>query len=293
MGEIARPEKFKPLKKRSGDPVKDDWYKFCRISLEWLNTYNYNPQELKLYVDQLLDTAQSININTMAYTVDSGGYALWNSNMVDKSPHIGNSDLFELLDRETHKRGMKLVASWLGFPRHYPAVTYESWRRRDAKGEPSDPNWVMSVCPNTPFGTYTAREFREVLSQYRIDGIYLEGIWSSPDFCFCTYCQEKFRRTYGYDMPTDPAEVKKSADLQRFRLDSVTNFVRRLRDVINEVSPNTVFMVCLYPGDDYEDIAKYRGRYNDGGPRGNARRYDPGDDSAILLWDDLAFHSCG
>jgi hypothetical protein len=61
---------------------------------------------------------------------------------------------------------------------------------------------------------------------------------------------------FGYDIPKDPKEMWGSYDLLRFRANSITNFVRRLRNVIDEVSPQTVFMVCVYPGTDFEDIGR-------------------------------------
>jgi hypothetical protein len=175
------------LKRRAQNPVKDDWYKLCTISLEWLNPHmNYGPEDWQRYVDELLDRAQSIHIDTMAYTTDCGGYALWNSEMVERDRHVGGGDLFQLLDEGTRKRGMKFVASWLGLLRRYPGVSYETWRVRDAQGKlgKQNPDQLITMCPNSPCGTYTAREFREVLSQYCVGGINLEGIWSSQGFCF-------------------------------------------------------------------------------------------------------------
>ena len=247
------------IKRRERDPVKSDWFKYCSICLEWLNPRaNYTPSNWSDYVDQLLDTAQSVNVDTMAYIVDEGGLALWNSQFVERDSHLGGVDLFALLDAKTHERGMKLVASWLGVVNRNAGLLRETWRIRDAEGRAKggEPEFVTFCCTNTPFANYTARQLEEVLAQYCIDGVYLEGLLLRLR-CYCAYCREKFAATYGYPMPTDDDECWRSQDLRRFRADTMTAFVRRLRNVIDAVSPETAFMVCLYPGVDYEDVAAY------------------------------------
>jgi len=104
--------------------------------------------------------------------------------------------------------------------------------------------YITDLCPNSPFGDYYPELIEEVLSRYEVDGIYVEGVYIPPGFCYCNSCQEMFSFIYGRPLPIE--EPLKDADYNEFRQRSITNFYRKIRERVNKISPKTVVFGCGY-----------------------------------------------
>ncbi len=235
-------------------PVKDDWYKLCRIYLEFINPKERaSVQEWEEYIEKSVQTAKSVGLNTLAFDPYYGGYAIHKGSAAPYNYDIGEADIFSMMERAVHKRGMKLVAFSMGM--HFQPYTcrqYPSWVQRDSKGEPIryTENWLV-MCPNSPFGNYLIQDFGRLISQYPIDGIYIEGLYFADGACFCPYCREKFVNTYGFEMLSEEAE-REPSQYTKFRESSLTDFVRRMRRMIDQKSPETIWMASPSAfGDDW------------------------------------------
>ena len=225
-------------------PKKDDWYKFCRPHLEWLN-WEIN-LDTESYVSELIDRAKQLNSDTLAYPFESGGLLLYPGKLAPMDNHIGGRDLLGMIEREAHKAGLKFVICFLGMSANtYITNTHNDWIVRDKDGKLVEP-WhgyhFRSLCPNSPYGNYLAEVLSDLLSRYDVDGIYVEGIHTVD--CYCSYCQDRFKRMYGRDLPRDNA--RQSKEYNEFRLETVTDVYRKMRGVIQDISPETVFFGCAY-----------------------------------------------
>ncbi len=157
-------------------PTEGLWYRYCRIMLEWLHPQRGLDPET--WVEEVVARAESLGVNALAFDIYHGGYAIFNGAVAPKDRHVGQSDVLSLLDRAVHKRGMYLVAMNMG--QHAAAYTgeeYPAWRRRDADGNSVRDFTSYSMCLNTPYGNFLLQEFAELLPRYRIDGIYIEGLY--------------------------------------------------------------------------------------------------------------------
>jgi hypothetical protein len=244
--------------------AEKDWYRYCRIMLEWLHpARDLDPER---WVEQVVARAASLNVNALAFDIYHGGYAIFNGAVAPKDRHVGEADVLSLLDRAVHERRMYLVAMNMG--QHcapYTAEEYPTWRRRDADGSPVKDVTSYSMCLNTPYADFLLQEFAGLLPRYRIDGIYIEGLYGQNwgNHCYCEYCCAEFERINGYPIPRDKETRTRDPRYAKFRADTITDFVRRLRNVINETSPQTVFMPSpsLFEGC-YTDFAAW-GEYAD------------------------------
>ena len=113
------------------------------------------------------------------------------------------------------------------------AKEHPDWVIRRADGKP---HWTnMWMCINSPFRDYQLARLRELLENYEVDGVYPDQLYVS---CWCDYCKEKFKKRYGVDMPSDPEDPA----VGRFRDDACVEYSRRIRKIINETRPGTIYI---------------------------------------------------
>jgi len=239
-----------------------DWFRFCRICLEWLHPrQDLDPEP---WVRLVVERAQSLSIDTLAFDLYHGGHAVFDGSVAPKDRHIGDADLFALLDAELHRRGMHFVVMHMATHcNNYAGGEYPQWAQRDAQGNPVRWGASLMPCLNSPWTSFFMQELRGVLSRYRIDGAYIEGIVQGA--CFCDYCQTEFSKRYGRELPRDPGALASSQDCREFQMAITTNYVRRVRQVIDDVSPETIWIPCpsVYDAEGiYTDLAAW-GEYAD------------------------------
>jgi hypothetical protein len=193
--------------------------------------------------------------------VESDGYSLWPSETVPSSPLRGDVDVVGELVEACQDRGLRFVAMWMGC--HCQTLhlrEHPTWAQRDALG-----NTAATMCLNSPFGGSLLNQVREVVSTYRPDGVYFDGIYSRIGGCYCIYCRQRFQAAYGQELPVlvdvtegglDVAErehwiafsaepVRGDRQLDSFRISTVDDFLRRVRDVIDRHGESALILDTL------------------------------------------------
>ncbi len=113
------------------------------------------------------------------------------------------------------------------------------------------------LCSNNPdfLKTYLKRLDR-VMKETHADGMMIDEVAIIPPtgtLCGCKYCRKLFKEQYGYEIP-DPKDksVWKNWDSprwrawQEFRIQSVGEFRKKLKQVIDKHGPNMLFTGCYY-----------------------------------------------
>ncbi|WP_152050444.1 hypothetical protein [Tautonia marina] len=144
-------------------------------------------------------------------------------------------------------------------------------------GRPSPPpeGW-QGVCPTHP--DYRANrmvEFRRVLREFEIDGIWLDyhhahASWERdtpllPDTCFCDRCLDQFQRDTGLELPEAPTAERSAILLGpmsepwvQWRCDVFTDWVREFRSIRDETRPDALLGTfhCPWSDSDYTNALR-------------------------------------
>lgn len=237
------------------------WHEHPTIFYDWIR----HGEELdRHYAVWLVRKAMDCNCDTLAFCVHVGGYALWNSKITPRYPHIKDLDLIGELADLCRKQKLRFVPWWLGTLGGTMRIVKEhpDWQLvgppkgsarvseksngilvGNSKGTAQQKHWY--VCYNTPYRKILYAEIREVLSQYKVDGIYFDQL---PGSCYCRHCRDKYRRWYGRAMPVveDEFFVYNTAaglpeDLRRFRDRCVVDFCRGVRRIIDRTQPGVIY----------------------------------------------------
>ena len=127
----------------------------------------------------------------------------------------------------------------------------------DGKVSPPPQGW-QGICPtHAGYRQFRMDAFRKVLSEFEIDGIWLDyhhshASWERaepdmPDTCFCRRCIDQFARETKADLPDETApqlarrllDEHKDAWVQ-WRCDVFTDWIRQFRSIIDEIRPNAL-----------------------------------------------------
>ncbi len=217
------------------------WLQNARLTLEWLHPKR--GLDAPTWAREVVERAQAVNIDSLAFDFAHGGYAVFNDAVAAKDRHIGSADVIALLDEELHGRGMRLILMNMGAHcNSYASDEYHSWRVRDPAGEPTVGLRSYAMCLNSPYSGFLLQEIRGLLKRYCVDGLYIEGLYGLD--CHCNYCRAEFFALFGRELPTGASVQAEDDEYIEFRSGVATDFVRRVRGLIDQESPRTVFIPC-------------------------------------------------
>jgi hypothetical protein len=140
------------------------------------------------------------------------------------------------------------------------------------------PHGWQGICPTHPeYRQFRMDAFRKVLSDFEIDGIWLDyhhshASWeraepSMPDTCFCKRCLDQFQQDSNIELPdkTLPqlAELllnKHKARWVQWRCDVFTDWVREFRAIVDRVRPSALLGTfhCPWKDTDFDGAMKNR-----------------------------------
>ena len=139
----------------------------------------------------------------------------------------------------------------------------------DGKVSPPPQGW-QGICPtHSGYRRFRMDAFRKVLSDYEIDGIWLDyhhshASWERalpdmPDTCFCRRCLAQFEQDTKTDLPDGPVPQlarqllgARKETWVRWRCEVFTDWVREFRSIIDETRPKALLGTFHCPWTDKE-----------------------------------------
>ncbi|MCX7796607.1 MAG: beta-galactosidase trimerization domain-containing protein [bacterium] len=171
--------------------------------------------------------------------------------------------------RSAHKEGIKVIiyfnVHWLS-PKI--AEKHKDWAQLRRDGSMIDDVYGlgMSPCVNSPdYRRWSFQVIRD-LAQYDIDGIFLDGPIFIASGCYCQACREKFKRSYGKELPIrEDWEDQTWKEFIEFRYDSITDYMRDASSTLKGIKPEAIIYMNgqgLWPswpnGRDNRRLAPYQ-----------------------------------
>ena len=220
-----------------------NWHEQCVVFWTWVR---HGRPMTRQWVEDILGRAEELSAEAVIFGTQLGGHVAYESKLSPPIPDMEDDVLAQLCEGG-HARDLKIVPKIISTT---GGCAVEALEHPDWVNVGSDGERLITLCYNSPFGEFQEAQVREVLAGYPIDGLFFDQLSVS---CYCVYCQESFRRTYGREMPRDPdfnrfPRTSMSLDLEDTRLlgdfwaTSARRFCRRIRRAIDEVRPGTVYV---------------------------------------------------
>lgn len=179
--------------------------------------------------------------SVMQYAKSHVGLCLWRSKVGPIHANMKGRDYFGEVMEECRQHRLRTVAYYsLIFDiwnfDHHPdwRILPENGYDQIMKGRPG------VVCPNSPYRDQALAELRELVGNYKFDGIFLDmTFW--PDVCYCPHCTERFRK----EQKAEPPRVVNWDDpawrgFQKAREKWLLEFALLVTETIKQVRPITV-----------------------------------------------------
>jgi hypothetical protein len=227
-------------------------------------------------------------IHADAATLSAGGIVAYYPTEVPlhhRSAWLGTTDPFGTLVAGCRALGMNVVARTDPHAvRDAVKAAHPDWISVTAAGEPrrhwANPDlWV--TCALGPYNfEFMDQVNREIVSKYKVDGIFANRWAPQGGDCYCTHCQQNFRAASGRDLPRTPdrRDPARRAFIE-WRKARLTELWKRWDASIRAISPEARFIPNGPPdlataGDLQAPIqfADYQARRGLMPPWGNGRR---------------------
>jgi hypothetical protein len=156
---------------------------------------------------------------------------------------LGKRDLLRELVVEATKNRIRILAAFMGqHAQTALARKHPQWAMKGFKDLRANKYVSMGptcLCLNSPYRQRLQAMARQVIADYGVDGIYFDGVYYPPQFCFCDGCRKQYARLFGKKMPSalrDPNRLKLGEE-------TVVSWSREMRDIINETNPEVCYIL--------------------------------------------------
>lgn len=215
-----------------------------------LTDFSADAGQGKREVRQAVNRLADANFNLiMPWVVSEYAAALTDTNYLSAAPNAKWDALGEVV-REAHQRGMQ-VHLWYSFtyykspqsPDFNPARGGNpSWAARSLTAFQNKTNFMTDVCPLHPGARQWEMNLIESLvGRYtNVSGIHIEEPgFGYPQSCLCELCRSVFKNIHGKDLET----MVDNSRAEDFRCIGTTEFIRELRERMNQRNPKPILSV--------------------------------------------------
>jgi len=195
--------------------------------------------------------AVSLGAQVLMFFVIHEGYALYQSEVVERYPYATDLDVLAEVAAGAKANGLKLVACWMGmYGIGLQVQQHPGWLQVSSEGTRKDTLAGNSMCLRSPFQYFLTEQVKEVMTKYHVDGVYFDGLCQLSGYCYCQYCRTEFRARYGRNLPKDPDDPT----FFKFRLDATTELIQTLRAAIDESAPSVQLFLNIFGIESYYNV---------------------------------------
>jgi uncharacterized lipoprotein YddW (UPF0748 family) len=249
-------------------------------TVEYRGAWVRATQTTALQVDNYVQTLYENGLNLLCVEtlVDSTMIMpMPEDSLFEHDPALNGFDLLQAYIDACHKRGMELHI-WL--PVFYVGdggsanvsrsvgIKKPEWRSKSSNGNVTDTGGYVMLDPANPeVQDFLIETYRYILETYDIDGFQLDYIryferTATYDMGYNEGAMREFFAKYA-ERPRYDTTWKKWDEWVQFRCDKITDFVRKVRNLIDEVNPDVLLGADVVPdptdskAKNYQDYFKW------------------------------------
>jgi len=244
-----------------------DWNnnKICRVATGWPiadfdqldNKDDFAVVErivnFNLNAKELAKTMAEAGVEVFCYHATSHSGNVWyNSKVAKKFTALGERDLVQELTDECGKRGIDSTCLMQVVCNQRVHDEHPEWRQINSEGNACDVS--PRVCFNNPEYRKIFLTMVEEVASYEIKAILIDefdfnGRHGNDLMCYCEHCQALFAEKFGGEMPRkEDWNNPQWINFIRFRFDSLTDFIRDVKNVLLQTAPEVMLSIISYSG---------------------------------------------
>jgi hypothetical protein len=233
---------------RSGVPesTPDGWFdrpmRWVQLTLVENDPGRFDP---KFWLDYFR------RLHADAATLSAGGIVAYYPTKVPlhhRSAWLGDADPFGVLVAGCRALGMHVVARTDPHAvRENVKSAHPDWISIDSKGEPrrhwANPDLWITCALGPHHFDFMDEVHREIVSDYRVDGIFANRWAPQGGDCYCTHCKQNFANATGRDLPiTTERRDPRRREFLEWRKARLTELWKRWDSTIRSVSSGARFI---------------------------------------------------
>ena len=185
-----------------------------------------------------------------AATLSAGGIVAYYPTKVPlhhRSAWLGDSDPFGTLVSGCRALGMNVVARTDPHAvREEVKTAHPDWISVDPNGQPRR-HWanreLWISCALGPYNfEFMDQVHREIVSAYKVDGIFANRWAPQGGDCFCVHCQQNFKATTGRELPRSADGLERRREFLEWRKARLTELWKHWDATIQRANPDARFI---------------------------------------------------
>lgn len=228
------------------------WDNYRRLFLD----YHYPAWDKSILrnvdVKSMMRTFRKSHVQVLVcYAKSCVGYSYYSTSVGVKHPGIGERDLLGEIIEAAHESEMKVLVYCGALLDRLAGDKHPEWIQKNIEGEKISlmgSYWLL--CPNSPYRETVMNVVREVVKEYKPDGVWLDMIMFSAGVlppnpragCFCTNCKRDYKDITGRDLCSKDLSLFKSKFYQQWRSQSLERFLSDCQKTVKDIDKNVLFV---------------------------------------------------
>lgn len=201
----------------------------------------------KEYIEKIIETKTNC---VVLITKSAFGCSYYNTKIGIKNQAL-KMDILKEIGDSLKLKGVQVIAYYNVCCDVMISEKYPNWRQIDILGNPGFLFGYKALCMNSPYREIVFAQLKEIISNYNIDGIWLDIVYFINNGCFCDFCKNRFKKIYGEELKPEKVNIPDyKRFFENFKKDSVYEFFKEVRDLIKS---KNLLLTGNHTGDFWRD----------------------------------------